>query len=465
MSSFFKKYVGDKHFYRMLMALIIPLVIQQGITNFVSLLDNVMVGGLGTEPMSAVAIINQLIFVFNLLLFGGLSGASIFGAQFFGKGDYEGMKQAFRIKLIFGVVATVLAIGIFILWGEDLALLFLDNEANKDVDISVTLGYASNYLKVMLVGLLPFMVVQSYSSTLREAGETVIPMIASVISIVVNLCLNYVLIFGHFGAPALGVVGAAIATVISRFIECLVVVVYSHCNVEKFPFMKGLYSSLHISGSLIKSVAITGIPLMLNEFFWSLGSTFINQNYSTRGLDVVAAMNINSTAWQLFCVIMFAMGSAVSILVGQRLGSGDIEGAKDVDRKLIFFTLIMHIVIGALMVFAAPFVPLLYNVEPEVRELATRFLMVAGASLPIHAYVHVAYFTIRSGGKTVITFLFDCVYMWVITATLSFILCRFTTLPIIACYAIVQFSDIIKLCISLPMLNSGFWAKNIVNKE
>ena len=140
MGKFIRRYVGDKNFYRMLIALIIPLVIQQGITNFVSLRDNVMVGGLGTEPMSAVAIMNQLIFVFNLLLFGGLSGASIFGAQFFGKGDYEGMKQSFRVKLIFGIIATAFGIAVFILWGEDLSLLFLDNEANKDIDITVTLN-------------------------------------------------------------------------------------------------------------------------------------------------------------------------------------------------------------------------------------------------------------------------------------------------------------------------------------
>lgn len=464
MNKFIKKYVGDKNFYRMLIALIIPLIIQQGITNFVSLLDNVMVGSLGTEPMSAVAIINQLIFVFNLLLFGGLSGASIFGAQFYGKGDNEGVKQAFRVKIIFGVVATGIAIGIFILWGESLTLLFLDNEANKDIDITVTLGYATDYLRVMLVGLIPFMVVQAYSSTLREAGETVAPMIASVISIVVNLVLNYVLIFGHFGFPEMGVVGAAIATVIARFIECIIVVIYSHAKAEKFPFMKGIYSSLYISGELIRNVIVTGMPLMLNELFWSLGSTFINQNYSTRGLDVVAAMNINTTAWQLFCVIMFAMGNAVSILVGQRLGAGDIEGAKDVDRKLIFFNFVMHLLVGLLIVVMSPFVPMLYNVEPAVRDLASGFLVIAGLSLPIHSYVHVAYFTIRSGGKTGITFLFDCVYMWVITATLSFILCRFTSLPIIVCYAIVQFSDIIKLCIAMPMLKSGFWAKNIVSK-
>lgn len=462
---FLKKYIGDKAFYKMLIALILPMVIQQGITNFVSLLDNVMVGGLGTEPMSAVAIMNQLFFVFNLLLFGGLSGASIFGAQFYGNGDYEGMKHTFRIKMVFGIVATALAVVIFMLWGNELSLLFLDNDANKNLDITVTLSYAEDYLRVMLWGLLPFMVVQMYASTLREAGETVVPMVASVVSIAVNLCLNYVLIYGNFGFPKLEVAGAAIATVIARYIECAIVVTYTHVNRKKYPFIEGAYKSLHVPAALIKRVAVTGSPLLFNEFLWSIGTTFVSQNYSTRGLEVVAATNIMSTAWQFFSVIMMAMGTAVSILVGQKLGAGEIEEAKVIDRKLIFFTTTLHVFIGLLLIAAAPFIPYLYNTEPEVRNLATTFIIIVGSTLPINSTIHVIYFTIRSGGKTMITFLFDCVYTCCVTAVLSMILCRFTSLPIVWVFGIVQCSDLCKLFIGIPMLKSGFWAKNIISKS
>ncbi|MBR5313624.1 MAG: MATE family efflux transporter [Clostridia bacterium] len=461
--TFREKFIGDKAFYRTLLVLVLPLIIQQGITNFVSLLDNLMVGGLGTHPMSGVSIVNQLIFVFNLTIFGGLSGASIFGTQFFGVGDWKGMRDTFRFKMIFSVVVSVLAVIVFTLFSEPLLMIFLENETNTAEDIALTLAAAQKYFRIALWGLLPFAVVQTYAGTLRETGETVTPMIGGVIAIFVNLTFNYLLIFGKFGFPEMGVAGAALATVLSRFVELAYVVFLTHKRHEKYRFVKGAYRSLHIPSALVKKIAVTGTPLMLNEVLWSLGQTFINSNYASHGIVVIAATNISGTAWNLFCVIMFAMGTAVSILVGQRLGAGDTEGAVDVDNKLLFFTFVSHVLIGLLIIVCAPLVPQMYNVEPEVRALASKCLMVLGGSLPIHALIHCIYFTVRSGGKTVITFLFDCVYTWVVPAMLSFFLCRFTSLPIITIYLIVQFSDIIKLAIGLPMVKSGFWTKCVIS--
>ena len=213
-----RKFIGDKAFYHALLVLIVPMIIQQGITNFVSLLDNIMVGRLGTESMSGVAIVNQLLFVFNLSIFGGLAGASIFGAQFYGKGDHQGVRYAFRFKLMYGALITILATGVLVLFHQPLISLFL-TDTGSGGDLALTLSEARQYLKVMLVGLIPFALSQSYSSSLRETGETKAPMVASVIAIFVNLILNYVLIFGRFGAPRLVVVGAAVATVIARYIE------------------------------------------------------------------------------------------------------------------------------------------------------------------------------------------------------------------------------------------------------
>lgn len=461
--SFKQKYIGDRQFYRTLVALAVPLVIQQGISNFINLLDNIMVGALGTYSMSAVSVVNQLIFIFNLAIFGGLSGASIFGTQFFGVRDWRGMRDTFRFKMIFAVVTAVVAIVIFAVFGDDLVMLFLQNENNTPDEITATITEARAYFKIALIGLVPFAIVQVYAGTLRETGETVIPMVGGIIAILVNLIFNYLLIHGKFGFPRLGVSGAAVATVLSRFVELALVLVVTHRKKDKFRFVEGAYKSLHVPMNLVKKIAITGTPLLMNEILWSLGQTFINSNYASRGIVVIAATNITTTAWNLFCVIMFAMGSVVSIMVGQKLGAGDREGAIDVDNKLIFVTFASHVIIALLFVVVAPFVPLLYNVEPEVRELATQCLTVAGLSLPVHATIHVIYFTIRSGGKTGITFLFDCVYTWIVPAMLSLILCRFTGLGILWVYLIVQFSDIIKLCIGVPMLKSGFWAKCVIS--
>lgn len=462
---FWKNFIGDKAFYKMLFVLVLPLIVQQGVSSFVSLLDNLMVGSLGTEQMSSVAIINQLIFVFNLVIFGGVSGASIFGAQFAGVGDDAGIRHTFRFKIIFGVAATLLAIAILFTYGDQLTLWFLDNEANEGLDLQILTAHAKDYLMIMLIGLFPFMIVQIYSSTLREMGDTVVPMIASVAAITVNLVFNYFLIFGTCGFPRLEVRGAAIATVMSRYVEMLVVVLYTHIRKSKFRFAAGAYKSLYVPGDLVKKIAITGSPLMINEVLWSLGTTYINRCYSTKGLFAYAATNINSTAWNLFCIIMFAMGTAISIIVGRELGKGDRKNAIDLNRKLQFFNFAVHVVIGGALIIAAHYIPMLYKVEQEVRDIATGLLIASGITLPIHALVHGIYFAIRSGGKTLVTFLFDSVYTWAVPAILATCLCKFTTLDIVPIYLIIQLSDALKMIIGLIMLKSGFWANTIITTE
>ena len=456
--------IGSRSFYRSVLTLLIPIIIQQFISSFVSLLDNIMVGRLGTEALSAASITNSLLNVHMLAIFGGLSGAGIFGAQFFGKGDMDGMRYTFRFKLCLSVVCSLVAIGVYLLRGEFFIRSFLQGESNGG-DMALALREALDYLSVMLWGLLPFALVQTYASTLRESGETTAPMFAGICAILTNLFLNWVLIFGHLGAPALGVRGAAIATVISRFVELAIVVTHAHRHTDRYSFFRGAYASLRVPRKLVGKIARTGTPLLINEILWSLGMTFINQLYSTRGLNAVAALNITGTAWNLFCVIMFAMGSAVSIMVGQRLGAGLMEEARDVDRKLIFLTEVIHVIIGGAMIIASPYVPLLYNIHEDVRELTRQLLVIAGLSLPLHSFAHVTYFTIRSGGRTIITFLFDAIYTWAVTVLLAFLLTRFTDLTIVQIYFCVQFIDIVKVIIGLLMLRSDFWARNVVRDD
>ena len=460
----FSRFIGNKAFYKSVVTLLIPIVIQQFITSFVSLLDNIMVGSLGTEAISAASIANQVMLVFILAVFGGMSGAGIYGAQFFGKGDTDGMRYTFRFKMYFGVLISAAAILVYLFFGESFIAAFLKGESNGG-DLALTQRGGCDYLNIMLWGLPPFALVQVYAGTLREAGETRAPMFAGICAILTNLFGNWVLIFGHLGAPAMGVQGAAIATVVSRYVELLIVASHAHRHTDKYPFFAGAYKSLYVPGSLAMKIFRTATPLLINEILWSLGMTFITQFYSSRGLNAVAALNINGTAWNLFSVIMMGMGSAVAIMVGQRLGAGKMEEARDVDRKLIFLTEVIHVIIGVSMVLAAPLVPRLYNVSEEVRDLTRQLLMIAGCALPIHSFAHVTYFTIRSGGRTVITFLFDAVYTWVIAVPLAFCLTRFTELTITQVYFCVQFVDILKVMIGLIMLKSDFWARNVVNEE
>lgn len=462
MSRFREKYIGDKAFYSNLLRLLIPMIVQQGITQFVNLLDNVMVGRLGTAPMSGVAIVNQIVFIFNLTVFGGLAGASIFGAQFFGKGDQKGLRDTFRFRCLFALGVLVLGIVVFLVFGEPLFRLYLNEEASAPEEIAATLQASREYMAVILWGLAPFVAVQCFSSVLKDTGETVSPMVASVIAILVNLVLNYLLIFGSFGFPRLGVVGAALATVIARYLEAIYLIVNTYRHQKKYPFLQGAFRSLRIPLPLVKKIAITGTPLLLNETLWSVGIAIINMCYSSRGLTAVAATNINVTIWNLFSIIMMSMGNAIGILAGQILGSGDIEGAKKAVHKLLFFTTAVNLAVGLLLIASSPFIPYIYNTEDIVRQTATRLLMISGIFQPVSSYVNGTYFTIRSGGKTFITFLFDCVFTWAVCLPIAFLLSRFTDLSVVWIFFSVQATELIKAVIGGLMIRSGIWANDIV---
>lgn len=458
------KLIGDRAFYKMVLGVAVPIMIQNGITNFVGLLDNIMVGRVGTEQMSGIAIVNQLLLVFNLAIFGAISGAGIFGAQFYGCDDHEGVRHTFRFKIYICAAIVAIGIGILVLFGENLILMYLHGEGNEQ-SLTAALHYGRQYLGVMLVGLLPFAVESLYTSTLRECGETVVPMAAGIVAVFVNLFLNYLLIFGKFGCPKLGVVGAAIATVVSRYVQAAIVIVWTHMHSKRMPFIVGAYGSLHVPGLLTGKIIAKGTPLMVNEILWSAGMATLLQCYSIRGLDTVAAMNISTTISNLFNVVFIAMGSAISIVIGQLLGAGKMEEAMDTDAKLIAFSVMSCMVIGGILAVSAPIYPMLYNTSDDVKELAAWFLRIAALCMPIAAFMHATYFTLRSGGKTIVTFLFDSVFLWGVSAPVAFVLSRYTDMPIVPLYLCVQLLDLIKCTIGFILVKKGVWLNNIVVKE
>lgn len=449
----------------MVFSLVIPMVIQQGITSFVNLVDNVMVGKLGTEAFSGVSIVNQIMFVFYLSIFGAISGASILGAQYYGKGDEEGVRYTFRFKFIISVVLLALALVIFIGFGPKLISLFLTEGEQKVGDIALTFKLSKSYLKIMLIGLFPFIISQAYSSTLRDTGETVIPMVGSIIAVVTNFFLNLILIFGLLGAPKLGVVGAAIATVIARFAEMIYMLICVTRQKIRFHFLYHGLRSLHIPKGIAMQILKTGWPLLVNEFLWSMGQTTLTRNYSLRGLEVVGAFGISNTVSNLFFIVCLAMGNVISILVGQQLGAGEIEKAKDTDRKLLFFNVVLHIFIAGLLAIGARYIPRVFDTDDIVKKLATQLLYVYALALPLNAFNHGTYFTIRSGGKTIITFIFDSVCTWVISIPLAYLLVNHTGIGIVSIYFIICYADFFKAIIGYFMVKSGYWAKRIVHDD
>ena len=453
----------DKHFYRRILSVALPMMIQNGITNFVQMLDNVMVGQVGTIPMSGVAIVNQLLFVFNLCVFGAASGAGIFTAQFKGREDNEGIRHTFRFKILIGLLLSALGAGIFLTFREQLIGLYLTGEGSPE-DAAQTMAYGVRYLKVMLLGLLPFALSNAYSGTMREVGETKVPMVAGIIAVLVNLIGNYILIFGHFGAPALGVVGAALATVISRFVELGIVAGWLHCHGARHPYIIGALRSAHIPRKLTGDIIRKGMPLLINEFLWSTGMAFLSQCYSTRGLEVVAAFNIATTISQLSNVVFISMGGAVGILMGQMLGAGlpEEEIRRD-NKRMMGLSVAVCFVVGAVTVALSGVFAGLYNTTESVRRIAVGLICLSAVMMPVNSYNNAMYFTLRSGGQTFVTFIFDSGFSWCVCVPVAYILSRFTALPILPLYALCVGVDILKIPIGAYLLNKGVWIRRIVD--
>lgn len=459
------KYIGDRSFLKRVLGFAIPIVIQNTITNFVSLLDNIMVGQVGTIQMSGVSIANQLILIFYLCIFGATAGAGIFGAQFHGSGDQEGVRHTTRYKVILCLILTALVIGLLIPFGPNLIKLYLQGEGDP-ADAAQTLSYGYEYMLVMLWGFIPFAMTNVYASTLRECGESTVPMFSGIVAVLVNLFFNYVLIFGHFGAPAMGVTGAAIATVISRYVEFFVVCLWTHTHTARYSFARGLFRSLYVPAPLTKRIFIKGMPLLCNEFLWSSGIAVLTQCYSICGLNVVPALNISGTINDFANVTAIAIANTVGIMMGQMMGAGKPnEEIRDCNKKLLTLSIIFGIIFGLFLACISHLFPRLYNTTDEVRTLAARLILILAVLKPLQSYLLCVYFTLRSGGKTWLTFFYDCGILWAFNIPLAYCLSRFAGLPILTLYLLCQSVDVGKAVLGFFLVRNGSWIQNLSYKK
>ena len=459
-----RKFIGSKEFYKSVLAILLPIVLQNAITTFVNLLDNFMVGSQGTEAMSGVAVVNQLVFVYNLCIFGGLAGAGIFSAQYYGNNDPDGIRYCFRFKLIACTLIWAVATAVLVIFHEPLLKLFL-NEGGNTGNLELAYEKAKEYLFVILFTLLPFYITMVYTSTLRETGETLLPMKSGLVAVGVNLLFNTLLIYGYLGFPALGVKGAALGTLIARLVEVVIIVCYTHKNKKRFTFIEKVYKTLKIPKRIFKKILAKGVPLFLNEVIWSLGTTAILYCYSLRGLSVVAAFNISNSVNNLFSIVFISMGTAIAIMVGSVLGEGDKEKAKDTDTKLLALSISVCFILALIMIALSPVIPKIYNTTAEVRSLATRFMMIVACFMPVHAFMHGTYFTLRAGGKTLVTFIFDSGAVSFLALPVAFVLAKFTALSIEMVYFLVLAVDLIKVVFGIVLLKKGVWLNNLVKED
>ena len=322
---------------------------------------------------------------------------------------------------------------------------------------------AKKYLRVIFWQLPFFAWINCLASTLRETGETMTPMIAGFVAVMMNMIFNTLLIFGYLGFPALGVTGAAIATLISRIIETAILSIYLLRRRERFSYCKGLFASFAMPKRLLRDIAIKGTPLLLNECFWGAGMTILGIAYSLHGIEVVAGYSISSTITNLFNISFMAQGISTGIIVGNRLGENAFDEARRTVKRMMLVAIVIGISVTICTLCLAPLIVGFFNTNGESRELAIYFIRVSALFVPMVSLINTAYFTIRSGGQAVLTFLFDSVFVCLIQVPLAFSLTLIAGLEIHTVYFCVLACDIIKAIIGTTLVRKGVWVHNIVN--
>ncbi|MCV2232091.1 MATE family efflux transporter [Acholeplasma manati] len=459
-----KKLIGSKTFYKEVLGIVLPIMIQQGITTFVGLLDNIMVGQLNENAIAGVAIANQIMFIVLICFIGGLAGPGIFVAQYFGAKDEEALKQAFRAKVILATFVTIIAMAVLLIFKEPMITAFAKNDPGAAGEFNPqVIRYGVQYLTIMAFSLPVLAIIQLYASTFREIRETTVPMVAGIISVIINFVFNYLLIFGKLGFPALEVEGAAIATVIARVVEASILLWIAYRN--RMIFAQGIFTRFHIEAKRFKLMVKKTLPLLTNELLWSSSILVIMWAYAQRGTSVYAAFAISSAVSNLFFIVFGALATGISVMVGNELGANQIELAKENAFKLLFLTIVVCLSFGAVLAIIAPFAPYLYNVADNVRAMATQFMWVVAALMWVFAFNAGIFFVLRAGGMVILTFLFDATFAWVITVPLAIILSLFTDLPILLVYALVEGVSIIKGIIGMQFVKSGKWARNLTHHE
>ena len=449
-----KTLFGTKEFYKKVGIIAIPIVLQQFIIASVNLVDNLMVGQLGEPSINAVTIVNQLNFVVMIVTFGVMGGAGIFTAQFFGAKKQDELKMSYRYKMAAAVLFSSTAFLLFILFGQTMIGWF----ASK----SETISLGMDYLNIVQFGVFPFIISLAITTTFRETGTTKPLLYISLFALIMNAAINYVLIFGYLGFEPMGVRGAAIGTVIARYIE--MGLLYLLMIVKKAPFYTKVFTIFSIPKSLTKKISLKALPLTINEVFWSVGQTMFIFAFSLRGETALAAMNVNNAVSQIVFVTFSGIATAVAVMVGNTLGENKLEEAESNAYKLMMVAFLSAVVVGSLLFIMAPFVVGLYDISDQTYEWALITTRYNSVLIWLYSVNVAIYFTLRSGGDMRSTVYADAGFTWVIMVPIALILAYFTNLDVTWLFLLVKGTELLKFFYALGLIKKKRWLQNLTNE-
>lgn len=443
----------DKKFIRKVIAITMPITLQALLNTSLNLVDTIMIGSLGQTSIAAVGLANKVFFVFTLLLFGVISGSSILTAQYFGKKDISNIRRVLGMSLFIGLTGAALFVVPSLICPKSVMSIFTPNYE--------TIKISAGYLSISSMSYPLIAITNVYVTLLRGVNQVKTPVVITLISILIKIILNYILIFGHFGIPALGVKGEAIATLIARTIECTLIL--SIVYIEKGPAAAKVKELISFNKNFIKLYFSTVSLVIMNEFMWGLGVTMYSLVYGRMGDGAVAAITITQTVEQIITVIFQGISAAAAVILGNELGANKLEQAKIHAKYFLILQFISAIIMAMICLSIRTPIIMLFNVTDIVGNDIRKCLLVFSCYLPFKIFNWVNIVGIlRSGGDTKAALLLDITGVWMVGIPFAYLGGLVLEFPIYFVYAMVAIEEVYKFIFGFRRYKKNIWIKNLV---
>ncbi|TSA47857.1 MAG: MATE family efflux transporter [Chloroflexi bacterium] len=457
MISFFERVVDhyrDPEYFQQLFKIGIPIALQQAIFALLNMVGYVMVGQRGDVAMAAVGVAGQVYFLLNLFLFGVVSGSAMVTAQLWGKRDILNIRKVLALCLWMSIAIS----GIFMILAELIPAQIVGFYSSDPQVIAL----GSDYLRILAGAFIFFAITFSYGLVLRSVGNVLLPVGISIASLVLNILLSWLLIFGKFGLPELGVLGAAWAAFISRVLECvaLLVVVYG----TRSPVAASLRELFSFDGRFFVRVMKPVLPVIINELAWSLGITFYNKAYGHIGTVALAAINIMATVDNLALALFMGISNATSVAVGNSIGAGEQEKAYRYAGRSLGLGTVLAVLVGAVVLLTRNPVISMYKVSPEAADAAFRLLTILGLFLWIRGTnMTIIVGLLRGGGDTLFSLGLDGLIIWILGVPMAFLGAYALHLPIHWVYLMVMSEEVAKWILGLWRYFTRKWIHDLTH--
>ncbi|HAT4325089.1 TPA: MATE family efflux transporter [Clostridium perfringens] len=442
----------DKRFYRLLFSIVLPIAVQNLITFMVSMVDTLMVGALGEIQLSAVSIANNLFFVLTILMFGLAGGSNIMISQYWGKGNVKTIHKILAIMYRVCLLITGIFIFIALFLPKYFMGIFTTDKAVID--------FGASYLRIVCIGYLFYSITNCTIMMLRSVKTVSISIIVYTASLVVNSILNWIFIFGNLGAPELGIRGAAIATVCARITEFSIVLVFMFIYERKIGLK--IEHLLKIDKEILKDYVGLCTPVLCNELLWAIGASMISVIVGRMGTEVVAANSINGVAHQFVTVFIFGMSNATAVIIGNTIGEGKKEKAKEYAYSIGIFSVVMGCISGLMILLIKPFVVNFYNVSYSTKLIAMEIMTVTSGIIVFQSLAsNFMMGVLRGGGDAKFVLINDLIFMWLVAIPGGFFVAFVLELPVALVFLVIKCDEILKSLTSVYRVISGKWINDV----